>query len=29
MSALTVLLATPLPSEVDAAKQKCYVTYAL
>lgn len=29
MSALTVLLATPLPSEVDAAQQKCYVTYAL
>ncbi|OAQ99615.1 hypothetical protein LLEC1_05112 [Akanthomyces lecanii] len=29
MSALTMLLATPLPSEVDAAQQKCYVTYAL
>ncbi|XWX01561.1 hypothetical protein V2A60_009589 [Cordyceps javanica] len=29
MSALTTLLAAPLPSEVDAARQKCYVTYAL
>lgn len=29
MSALTVLLATPLPSEVDSAQQKCYVTYTL
>ncbi|KAM3503808.1 hypothetical protein MY10362_003967 [Beauveria mimosiformis] len=29
MSALALLLATPLPSEVDSAQQKCYVTYAL
>lgn len=26
---MSVLLATPLPSEVDSAQQKCYVTYAL
>ncbi|OAA56829.1 hypothetical protein ISF_07345 [Cordyceps fumosorosea ARSEF 2679] len=29
MSAMTDLLAAPLPSEVDSAQQKCYVTYAL
>ncbi|ATY66297.1 Methyltransferase-16, putative [Cordyceps militaris] len=29
MSALTTLLATPLPCEIYAAQQKCYVTYKL
>lgn len=29
MSALSVLLATPMPSEADIVQQKCYVTYHL